>query len=151
MTEIQIGESKQTKVDRKKDLSSGITITINNYNNEELIYSLRYLKSKGYNLVTSNCSDKTLEYLNKIFNKKESTFLFTTPGDVKDFAEELGGKTKKIGLGHYRTYIPRNKNNYKTLDARALKTYQNSDGEDEGVYIHMYPSGSFKSGGIINK
>ena len=36
----------------KKDLSSGITITINNYNNEELIYSIRYLKSKGYNLVT---------------------------------------------------------------------------------------------------
>ena len=108
-------------------------------------------KNKGYNLVTSNCSDKTLEYLNKIFNKKESTFLFTTPGDVKDFAEKLGGRTKKVGLGHYRTYIPRNKNNYKILDTRALKTYQNSDGEDEGVYIHMYPSGSFKSGGIINK
>ena len=36
----------------KKDLSSGITIAINNYNNVELIYSIRYLKSKGYNLVT---------------------------------------------------------------------------------------------------
>ena len=36
----------------KKNISPGITITINNYNNEELIYSLRYLKSKGYNLVT---------------------------------------------------------------------------------------------------
>lgn len=36
----------------KKDLDSGITITINNYNNDELIYSIRYLKSKGYNLVT---------------------------------------------------------------------------------------------------
>ena len=36
----------------KKELESGITITINNYSNDELIYSLRYLKSKGYNLVT---------------------------------------------------------------------------------------------------
>lgn len=97
-------------------------------------------KNKDYNLVTSNCSDKTLEYLNKIFNKKESTFLFTTPGDVKDFAEELGGKTKEIELGHRRTYIPRNKHNYKILDSRALKAYQDSDEQSEGIYIHTYPS-----------
>ena len=36
----------------KKNLNSGITITINNYDKIELIYSIRYLKSKGYNLVT---------------------------------------------------------------------------------------------------
>ena len=36
----------------KKNIEPGIVITINNYQKEELIYSIEYLKSKGYNLVT---------------------------------------------------------------------------------------------------
>lgn len=49
-------------------------------------------ENKGYNLVTNNCSDATRCALEKAFNKKINPFLFTTPGDVQDFAlEELNG------------------------------------------------------------
>lgn len=36
----------------KKNASKGIVITIDNYNDKEIIASINYLKSKGYNLVT---------------------------------------------------------------------------------------------------
>ena len=43
-------------------------------------------------LFTNNCSDATRCALEKTFNKKINPFLFTTPGDVQDFAlEELHG------------------------------------------------------------
>ena len=45
----------------KKNVEKGIVITINNYNDKELITSINYLKSKGYNLVT----------LKDLFNEKE--------------------------------------------------------------------------------
>lgn len=46
----------------------------------------------GYNLVTNNCSDKTREALEYTFNKKINPFIFTTPGDVRDFAiKQLNG------------------------------------------------------------
>lgn len=46
----------------------------------------------GYNLVTNNCADKTREALEYTFDKKLNPFLFTTPGDVRDFAiEQLNG------------------------------------------------------------
>lgn len=49
-------------------------------------------KSKDYNLFINNCSDATRCALEKTFNKKINPFLFTTPGDVQDFAlEELHG------------------------------------------------------------
>ena len=49
-------------------------------------------KSKDYNLFINNCSDATRCALEKTFNKKINQFLFTTPGDVQDFAlEELHG------------------------------------------------------------
>lgn len=56
-------------------------------------YSInKYSKSKDYNLFTNNCSDATRCALEKTFNKKINPFLFTTPGDVQDFAlEELHG------------------------------------------------------------
>ena len=45
----------------KKNASKGIVITIDNYNDKEIIASINYLKSKGYNLVT----------LKDLFNEKE--------------------------------------------------------------------------------
>ena len=45
----------------KKNVEKGIVITINNYNDKELITSINYLKSKGYDLVT----------LKDLFNEKE--------------------------------------------------------------------------------
>lgn len=47
-----------------------------------------------YNLLTNNCSDATGQCLEKIFGKKMNTVLFTTPGDVRDFAIENGGIQK---------------------------------------------------------
>ena len=47
-----------------------------------------------YNLFTNNCSDATGQCLEKIFGKKMNTVLFTTPGDVRDFAIENGGIQK---------------------------------------------------------
>lgn len=47
---------------------------------------------KGYNVITNNCSDATKKALERTFNKNLKTALFTTPGDVRDFAlEELNG------------------------------------------------------------
>lgn len=45
---------------------------------------------KNYNLFCNNCSDATGTALQKAFNKKLNAKVFTTPGDVKDFAESLG-------------------------------------------------------------
>ena len=98
-------------------------------------------RSKDYNLFTNNCSDATREALEKTFNKKVNPFLFTTPGDVQDFAlEELRGipsikgdsiyspvkhryilnKNKKIfnKNGVNTIYIPLNEN-----QKRILKEY----------------------------
>lgn len=43
-------------------------------------------RSEDYNLVTNNCADATKRCLEYIFNKQDNNFLFTTPGDVRDFA-----------------------------------------------------------------
>ena len=45
----------------KQNISKGIVISVNRYNYEELILSINYLKSKGYNLVT----------LKDLFNEKK--------------------------------------------------------------------------------
>lgn len=95
-------------------------------------------KSKDYNLFTNNCSDATRCALEKAFNKKINPFLFTTPGDVQDFAlEELHGipyikgdsiyspvehkyilnkrKKKFNKKGQNTVYIPLNENQRKIL------------------------------------
>lgn len=55
--------------------------------------------SKGYNLLTHNCSDSTKEALEKATGIKYNTFLFTTPGDTKDFAKDkLKGKDTDKGV-----------------------------------------------------
>ena len=42
----------------------------------------------NYNLFTNNCSNSTCRVLERTFDKKNNTLLFTTPGDVKDFAKD---------------------------------------------------------------
>lgn len=44
-----------------------------------------------YNLITNNCSDDTRKVLEAAFKKKMNPFLFTTPGDSRDFLIENGG------------------------------------------------------------
>lgn len=53
------------------------------------------LKDKNYNLITNNCSDDTRKVLEAVFNKKVEPFLFTTPGDVRDFFIENGAIPKR--------------------------------------------------------
>lgn len=64
-----------------------------------------------YNLVTNNCSDATREYLEAIFNKKLDYNFFTTPGDVRDFALQNGGKQ----IDNRTIIIPMNKERYDRL------------------------------------
>ena len=66
-------------------------------------YTIDFFKKdfndKGYNLLTHNCSDSTKEALEKATGIKYNTFLFTTPGDTKDFAKDkLKGKDTDKGV-----------------------------------------------------
>ena len=73
-------------------------------------------RNKGYNLVTNNCADATLEALQLISGKKANPFLFTTPGDVRDFAlEELSGEVVQDRKGQTRVRIPINVTQSKKL------------------------------------
>lgn len=74
-----------------------------------------------YNLFTNNCSDATGQCLEQIFNKKMNNFLFTTPGDVKDFALENGGVQKSNHIS-----IPMNKDRYKKYIQFLRTFYPNS-------------------------
>lgn len=88
-------------------------------NNSKLVID-KLSDAENYNLITNNCADATLGYLNYIFGTKESPMLFTTPGDVRDYAiTQLGGKVvKKDGVD--TVIIPRNKENADKLSRRAL-------------------------------
>lgn len=80
--------------------------------------------AEDYNLVTNNCADATLGYLNYMFGTKESPYLFTTPGDVRDYAiNKLKGKLIK-GERYDKVLIPRNKNNATLLSKKALEKYR---------------------------
>ena len=73
-------------------------------------------RNKGYNLVTNNCADATLEALQLISGKKANPFLFTTPGDVRDFAlEELSGEVVQDRKGETGVRIPINATQSKKL------------------------------------
>lgn len=83
-------------------------------------------QAKDYNFVTNNCADATLGYLNKAFRTKETPLLFTTPGDVRDFAlKKLHGKLIKNDDGSDTVLIPRNAKNAKRLSKSALDMYEN--------------------------
>ena len=61
-----------------------------------------------YNLLTNNCSDATREVLEEISGKKLNPFLFTTPGDVRDFFKEnfeIFKSDNRKGEDNYYTYI----------------------------------------------
>ena len=100
--------------------------------------------SKDYNIVTNNCADATLGALNYIFGTKEKPFLFTTPGDVRDYAiNKLHGKVTRDKDGIDTILIPRNKNNAKKISKRALEWRKNKD--DKTIYEFEY-----KDGGKMN-
>ena len=101
-------------------------------------------QSKDYNLITNNCADATLGALNYIFGTKEKPFLFTTPGDVRDYAiNKLHGKVTRDKDGIDTILIPRNKNNAKKISKRALEWRKNKD--DDTIYEFEY-----KQGGKMN-
>lgn len=104
----------------------------------------------GYNLVTNNCSDKTREALEYTFNKKINPFLFTTPGDVRDFAiKQLNGikvptgydydiesdkfvKIAKPKKGMNKVLIPTSVEQYKKFKDYVLDSYQIGGETDSG-------------------
>lgn len=72
-----------------------------------------------YNLLTNNCSDATREVLEEISGKKLNPFLFTTPGDVRDFFKEnfkVFNDYSRKGEDNYYTYISE-------ADADIVKKY----------------------------
>lgn len=78
------------------------------------------MEDSDYNLLLNNCSDETRRILETIFNKQLKTFGFTTPGDVRDFALENGGKSIEDVFDHNKKYgryimIPMNKERYERL------------------------------------
>ena len=50
-----------------------------------------------YNLISNNCADDTRRVLEYLFKKKMNPWLFTTPGDSRDFLIENGGTKMKDG------------------------------------------------------
>ena len=100
--------------------------------------------SKDYNLITNNCADATLGALNYIFGTKEKPLLFTTPGDVRDYAiNKLHGKVTRDKDRIDTILIPRNKNNAKKISKKALEWAKNKD--ENTIYEFEY-----KGGGKMN-
>lgn len=116
---------------------------------------------KDYNLVTNNCSDATRCALEKAFDKKINPFLFTTPGDVRDFAlDELGGKESRIGNTIYipmeDKYESRSKKYLDKTEAKGMSTvYIPVNKEQKNKLIQYIHKGNvnheFADGGIISK
>lgn len=72
-----------------------------------------------YNIVTNNCSNETGNCLQYIFGEDYNPFLFSTPGDVRDFAIELGGKQKDP----YTITIPMNKEKWEKYKKYLYENY----------------------------
>lgn len=73
----------------------------------------KFGQDSDYNLVTNNCSDETRRALEAVYGKKLNSILFTTPGDVRDFAIENGGISRD--QHDRRIIIPMDQNKYKNL------------------------------------
>jgi len=121
------------------------------FNKDEYIDVNKGFNDKGYNLVTNNCSNLTYNFLSKMFGKNEDFNLFTTPGDVREFAiKKLGGKPK-MENGVDTVIIPRDGQNVSpgTLAVRATmlanKALENDDERYSGS-TYMY----YKKGGGIH-
>lgn len=88
---------------------------------------------KNYNLFCNNCSDATGVALQKAFNKKLNSKLFTTPGDVKDFAEDLGAiysspSSKHNQKGAKTQFIPVDIKQARELEFQADSIYRDGMG-----------------------
>lgn len=88
---------------------------------------------KNYNLFCNNCSDATGTALQKAFNKKLNSKLFTTPGDVKDFAEDLGAiysspSSKHNQKGAKTQFIPVDIKQARELEFQADSIYRDGMG-----------------------
>lgn len=118
-------------------------------NIQPFLYVDKSSSAKDYNLVTNNCSDETLAYLNAIYNTQESPVMFTTPGDVRDYAiNKLNGKVvKKHGVD--TVLIPRNKSNADKLSRRALDYYSNKSDTRHSARIIMAARSGFRNGGRL--
>ena len=114
-------------------------------------------KHKDYNLITNNCSDATRDALEKTFNKKSNSLLFTTPGDVQDFAlKQLNGIPEIKGDSIYdRTshkYILNKQNNKKQYSRRKVVYIPINDNQKNFLkqYIEQgHKNHLFKKGGNI--
>ena len=117
--------------------------------------------SRDYNLLTNNCADATLSYLNSAFNTKENPILFTTPGDVRDYAiNTLGGKVVEgTEDGSDIVLIPRNADNYKQLSEDAVLWHNTHDPHSSGFSFkgplkynkrHSLGGSLYPDGGILD-
>ena len=114
-------------------------------------------RHKDYNLITNNCSDATREALEKTFNKKCNPLLFTTPGDVQDFAlKQLNGIPEIKGDSIYdltsHKYILNKQNNKRYYNRRKIVYIPINDNQKNFLkqYIEQgHKNHLFKKGGKI--
>ena len=114
-------------------------------------------RHKDYNLITNNCSDATREALEKTFNKKCNPLLFTTPGDVQDFAlKQLNGIPEIKGDSIYdltsHKYILNKQNNKRQYNRRKIVYIPINDNQKNFLkqYIEQgHKNHLFKKGGKI--
>ena len=117
--------------------------------------------NEDYNLITNNCSDATRCGLEHTFDKKINPFLFTTPGDVQDFAlDELNAIPGKKGDQYFNpktgTYQTRRISDVEKKANRGKSTVYipiNKEQRDKLIdFIHKGDKEQkFADGGIIPK
>ena len=93
----------------------------------------------NYNLLLNNCSDATRRALEAISGESINPVLFTTPGDVKDFAENQMGGVTHYQNGHYVTTIP-----ISLKEREFLSSFKGNDPTNEGIIMKS-------KGGVLNK
>lgn len=116
--------------------------------------------NEDYNLITNNCSDATRCGLEHTFDKKINPFLFTTPGDVQDFAlDELNAIHGKKGDQYFNpktgTYQTRRISDAEKKANRGKSTVYipiNKEQRDKLIdFIHKGDKEQkFADGGIIS-
>ena len=125
---------------------STLSIPIYNYNTPfgYEIFTDRRMSDKGYNLFTRNCANATIDILNSIYGTNEKPWLFTTPGDVQDYAiEKLGGIHLKGNRGRDKVLIPVTEDNIDEIRDKTLQFvhnyYNNNSPDTDATYI-LYDS-----------
>lgn len=115
---------------------------------------------KNYNLFCNNCSDATGTALQKAFNKKLNAKVFTTPGDVKDFAESLGATyvNKYNQKGIKTQLIPINIEQARELEFQADSISRDGKGlpilsreQYWNFRKKQNPNNSFENGGEVSR